>query len=97
MTPLRVAWEALNEDCSGYVLIPAWCFFFISVMIELMLPVALGYAIDTSKIQYETNMWLHLSTYLFGTIFDKLAILLGLFCVASTYTKVRGRRKSKND
>jgi hypothetical protein len=85
MTPLRTAWEALNEDCPTYLLISAWCFFIVGVILELILPTLFG-MLTTYPVMVPMNERFELTAMLLNLL-DKLLILLLLFCGISTYIK----------
>lgn len=86
MTPLRTAWEALNEDCPTSLLISAWCFFTIIAIIEIILPTFFG-LLMVYPAEIPWNDTFQLSADLLY-VMDKFSFLLLAFCAISSYMKI---------
>ena len=96
MSPIRTVVEALNEDCPTYLLAAAWCYFIVGVMIEYMLPIFFGNMMSYPLEVAVTEPFIISAKCLY--LMDKMMMLLGLFCIGSTYTKVAGwRRDDRTD
>lgn len=95
MNPLRVAWEALNEKSPVYLIIVSWCFLGLCVVIEWLLPTAFGYFM-TYPVEVEINQWFEISA-LCLYVMDKLAMLLMLYCIGSSYTEIASWRKPRDE
>ena len=81
---LNCVWE---EHCPWYLIIACWCVFALAYMTEMFLPVAFGYLSEN----VEMTFWFYRCGELLY-IFDKLAIVLGVYSSIATYQKFAERK-----
>ena len=74
--------KVYEEYCPWYLIIACWCVFALAFMVELYLPVTFGYISEN----VEMTFWFYRCGELLY-LFDKTAILLGIYSSIATYQK----------